>query len=86
MGLIYLSDNILYIFHKFHIVSLFYWKFHVYKIINKKNKKEPIQMERRAEDIIRGRSHTPTRIQYAEREKRISAIIIINNRGNRSNL
>ena len=41
-------------------------------------------MERRAEDIIRGRAHTSTRREYAEREKRIS--VIINDRGNRSQL
>ena len=47
-------------------------------------KKEQIQMERRAEDIIRGKAHTPTRKEYVEREKRISSII--NDRRNRSNL
>jgi formate dehydrogenase maturation protein FdhE len=55
----------------------------VYTIIEE-IKKEQIQMERRAEDIIRGRAHTPTRKEYAEREKRISAII--NDRENRSYL
>jgi len=42
-------------------------------------------MEPRVEDIIRGRAHTPTRREYAECEKHISAIII-KDRGNRSNL
>jgi len=41
-------------------------------------------MERRAEDIIRGRAHSPTRREYAGREKRISAII--NDKENRLNL
>jgi hypothetical protein len=39
-------------------------------------KKKKIQIERRAEDIIRGRAHTPTCKEYAEREKRISAISV----------
>jgi len=41
-------------------------------------------MGRRAEDIIRGRVHYPTCREYAERERRISAII--NDRENRLNL
>jgi hypothetical protein len=45
-------------------------------------RKEQIQMERRTEDIIRGRAYTSTRKEYTEREKRISTII--NDRGNRS--
>jgi hypothetical protein len=45
--------------------------------IIEKIKKEQIQMERRAEDIIRGKAHTPTRKEYAEREKRISTIITL---------
>jgi hypothetical protein len=40
-----------------------------------KFKKVQIRMERRAEDIIRGRAHTLTHKEYAEREKRINAII-----------
>jgi hypothetical protein len=32
-------------------------------------------MERRVEDIIRGRTYTPTRRECAEREKRINEII-----------
>jgi len=47
-------------------------------------KKEQLEMERKAEDIICGRAHSPTCREYAEREKRISAII--NYRENRSNL
>jgi hypothetical protein len=57
--------------------------FGVYTIIEG-IKKEQIQMERRAEYIIRGRAHTSTRKEYAEREKRISAII--SDRENRSYL
>jgi hypothetical protein len=53
----------------------------VYTIIEE-IKKEQIQMEQRTEDITRGRADT--RKEYAEREKRISAII--NGRGNRSYL
>jgi hypothetical protein len=39
----------------------------VYTIIEE-IKKEQIQMEWRAEDIIRGRTHTPIRKKYVERE------------------
>jgi hypothetical protein len=53
----------------------------VYTVIEE-IKKEQIQMKRRAEDLTRGRAHTPTRKEYAEREKRINA----NDRGNRSYL
>jgi len=53
----------------------------VYTIIQE-IKKEQIQPEQRAEDIICGRAHTPTRREYAEREKRIRAIL--NDRKNRS--
>lgn len=69
-----------------HFKTLFR-KFHVgvYTIIEETKKKQ-IQIERRAEDnIIRGRSYTPTqRKSNTEREKRISTII--NDRKNNSNL
>ena len=55
----------------------------VYTIIDE-IRKEQIQVKRRAEDIIRGRAISPTRREYAEREKRIS--VILNDRTNRSNL
>ena len=55
----------------------------VYTIIDE-IRKEQIQVKRRTEDIIRGRGVSPTRKEYAEKEKRIS--VILNDRSNRSNL
>ncbi|KAL4097281.1 hypothetical protein QTP88_022081 [Uroleucon formosanum] len=48
----YLNDVFVFNLSKFHVG--------IYTIIEE-IKKEQIQMERRAEDIIRGRAHAPTR-------------------------
>lgn len=65
----------------------FVGKYHVsvHTIIEEMKKKQ-IQIKRRAEDLICERAHSQTRRVYAEREKRISTIIIYKWQGKSSEL